>query len=48
MKHAKGLGQLVKIRGPERYRNDLDITLLKVSRGLIVRFTPFQIFFEHF
>ncbi|OOQ86685.1 C6 zinc finger domain protein [Penicillium brasilianum] len=42
MKHAKGLGQLVKIRGPERYRNDLDITLLKVSRGLIVMQSMFS------
>jgi hypothetical protein len=48
MKHAKGLGQLVKIRGPERYRNDLDITLLKVSRGLIVSYALFVMFFNHF
>ena len=38
MKHAKGLSQLVKIRGPDRYSNLLDITLLKASRGLIVSF----------
>lgn len=38
MKHAKGLSQLVKIRGPDRYNNALDITLLKASRGLIVSF----------
>jgi hypothetical protein len=38
MKHAKGLGQLIKIRGPDRYRNQLDITLLKASRGLVVRY----------
>lgn len=38
MKHAKGLSQLVKIRGPDRYSNFLDITLLKASRGLIVSF----------
>jgi hypothetical protein len=36
MKHAKGLSQLAKIRGPDRYTNELDITLLKASRGLIV------------
>lgn len=36
MKHAKGLGQLVKMRGPERYRTDLEVSLLKTSRGLIV------------
>lgn len=39
MKHAKGLGQLIKIRGPERYRNQVDIKLLKASRGLVVRNT---------
>jgi hypothetical protein len=39
MKHAKGLGQLIKIRGPDRYRNQVDITLLKASRGLVVRIT---------
>lgn len=36
MKHAKGLSQLVNIRGPDRYNNVFDITLLKASRGLIV------------
>jgi hypothetical protein len=36
MRHAKGLSQLVKIRGPDRYTNELDITLLRASRGLIV------------
>lgn len=36
MKHAKALSQLVQIRGPDRYTNELDITLLKASRGLIV------------
>jgi hypothetical protein len=36
MKHAKGLSQLVQIRGPDRYSNALDISLLKASRGLIV------------
>lgn len=36
MKHAKGLSQLVRIRGPERYNTELDITLLKAARGLIV------------
>lgn len=42
MKHAKGLGQLVKLRGPGRYRNDLDIALLKISRGLIVSYVVKQ------
>ncbi|KAJ5174992.1 uncharacterized protein N7482_000869 [Penicillium canariense] len=42
MKHAKGLGQLVKIRGPDRYCNELDISLLKVSRGLIVMHSMFS------
>lgn len=37
MKHAKGLGQLIKITGPDRYRNQIDITLLKASRGFVVR-----------
>lgn len=36
MKHAKGLGQLVQMRGPYRYRTELEISLLKTSRGLIV------------
>ncbi|CAI7664392.1 unnamed protein product [Penicillium bialowiezense] len=42
MKHAKGLSQLVKIRGPDRYSNALDITLLKASRGLIVMHSMFS------
>lgn len=42
MKHAKGLGQLIKARGPDRYRNDLDITLLKASRSLIVMHSMFS------
>ncbi|KAJ5574405.1 uncharacterized protein N7459_008832 [Penicillium hispanicum] len=41
MKHAQGLGQLIKIRGPDRYRNELDISLLKASRGLIVMHSMF-------
>ncbi|KAJ5919813.1 hypothetical protein N7454_009648 [Penicillium verhagenii] len=41
MKHAKGLGQLVKARGPERYCNQLDISLLKTARGLIVMHSMF-------
>ncbi|KAJ5103233.1 hypothetical protein N7532_003762 [Penicillium argentinense] len=41
MKHAKGLGQLIKARGPDRYRNTLDISLLKTSRGLIVMHSMF-------
>jgi hypothetical protein len=36
MKHANGLSQLVRIRGPDRYNTELDITLLKAARGLIV------------
>ncbi|KAJ5615695.1 hypothetical protein N7537_000809 [Penicillium hordei] len=42
MKHAKGLGQLVQIRGPERYNTELDITLLKAARGLIVMHSMFS------
>jgi hypothetical protein len=42
MKHAKGLSQLVQIRGPDRYSNALDISLLKASRGLIVCLIHFQ------
>ncbi|KAJ5765474.1 hypothetical protein N7520_005033 [Penicillium odoratum] len=41
MKHAKGLGQLVQARGPERYNNQLDISLLKSARGLIVMHSMF-------
>jgi hypothetical protein len=36
MKHAKGLSQLVRIRGPNRYDTELDVALLKASPGLIV------------
>ncbi|CAG8034174.1 unnamed protein product [Penicillium olsonii] len=42
MKHAKGLSQLVQIRGPGRYNNALDMTLLKASRGLIVMHSMFS------
>ncbi|OGE58167.1 hypothetical protein PENARI_c001G00647 [Penicillium arizonense] len=42
MKHAKGLSQLVQIRGPDRYSNALDISLLKASRGLIVMHSMFS------
>ncbi|KAJ5735370.1 uncharacterized protein N7483_000495 [Penicillium malachiteum] len=42
MTHAKGLGQLVKVRGPECYRNQLDISLLKSARGLIVMHSMFS------
>ncbi|KAJ5095852.1 hypothetical protein NUU61_005208 [Penicillium alfredii] len=42
MKHVKGLSQLVQIRGPGRYRSELDITLLKASRGLIVMHSMFS------
>ncbi|KAJ5888311.1 hypothetical protein N7495_008352 [Penicillium taxi] len=42
IKHAQGLGQLVRVRGPGRYRNKLDISLLKVSRGLIVMHSMFS------
>ncbi|KAJ6110602.1 hypothetical protein N7486_002837 [Penicillium sp. IBT 16267x] len=41
MKHAKGLGQLVKARGPKCYCNQLDISLLKSARGLIVMHSMF-------
>ncbi|OQD77755.1 hypothetical protein PENDEC_c002G04123 [Penicillium decumbens] len=42
IKHAKGLGQLIKIRGPDRYRNQIEITLLKASRGLVVMHSMFS------
>ncbi|KAJ5184888.1 hypothetical protein N7472_009728 [Penicillium cf. griseofulvum] len=42
MKHAKGLSQLVRIRGPNRYNTELDITLLKAARGLIVMHSMFS------
>ncbi|KAJ5750496.1 hypothetical protein N7533_007524 [Penicillium manginii] len=42
MQHAKGLGQLIKVRGPDRYRNEIDITLLKNSRGLVVMHSMFS------
>ncbi|CAG8898087.1 unnamed protein product [Penicillium egyptiacum] len=42
MKHARGLSQLVRIRGPDRYNAELDITLLKAARGLIVMHSMFS------
>ncbi|OQE46382.1 hypothetical protein PENCOP_c001G02856 [Penicillium coprophilum] len=42
MKHAKGLSQLVRIRGPDRYNTELDVTLLKAARGLIVMHSMFS------
>ncbi|KAJ5550759.1 hypothetical protein N7461_005457 [Penicillium sp. DV-2018c] len=42
MKHAKGLGQLVRIRGPDRYNTELDMALLKASRGVIVMHALFS------
>ncbi|KAJ5514590.1 hypothetical protein N7463_004142 [Penicillium fimorum] len=42
MKHAKGLSQLVRIRGLDRYSTELDVTLLKAARGLIVMYSMFS------
>ncbi|GKZ21563.1 hypothetical protein AbraIFM66951_005231 [Aspergillus brasiliensis] len=42
MKHAKGLGQLVRFRGPSRYRGEFENNLLKASRGLIVMHSVFS------
>ncbi|KAJ5171963.1 hypothetical protein N7492_004556 [Penicillium capsulatum] len=42
MKHARGLCQLVRMRGPARHTNELDIALLKASRGLIVMHSMFS------
>ena len=36
MKHAQGLGQLIKARGPDRYHSELEMSLLKAFRGLVV------------
>ncbi|KAL4888383.1 C6 zinc finger domain protein [Aspergillus ambiguus] len=42
MKHAKGLGQLIKFRGPQRYRSAFESNLLKASRGLVVMHSVFS------
>ncbi|KAL5356735.1 hypothetical protein BJX96DRAFT_171883 [Aspergillus floccosus] len=42
MKHAKGLGQLVRFRGPGRYRGEFECNLLKAARGLIVMHAVFS------
>ncbi|GES64094.1 C6 zinc finger domain protein [Aspergillus terreus] len=42
MKHAKGLGQLVRFRGPGRYRGEFECNLLKAARGLIVMHSVFS------
>ncbi|KAJ5834556.1 hypothetical protein N7447_000582 [Penicillium robsamsonii] len=42
MKHAKGLSQLVRIRGPDRYNTELDVMLLKAARGVIVMHSMFS------
>ncbi|KAL3462294.1 hypothetical protein BJX64DRAFT_140758 [Aspergillus heterothallicus] len=41
MSHARALSQLTEARGPSRYKNQLDSTLLKASRGLIVMYSLF-------
>ncbi|RAL12815.1 Zn(II)2Cys6 transcription factor [Aspergillus homomorphus CBS 101889] len=42
MKHAKGLSQLVELRGAARFQSDFDHVLLKASRGLIVMYSLFS------
>ncbi|PYH48784.1 Zn(II)2Cys6 transcription factor [Aspergillus saccharolyticus JOP 1030-1] len=42
MKHAKGLSQLVELRGATRYHTALDHVLLKASRGLVVMYSLFS------
>ncbi|KAE8158438.1 C6 zinc finger domain protein [Aspergillus tamarii] len=42
IKHAKGLSQLVRFRGLDRYQTDFDHTLLKASRGLIIMHSLFS------
>ncbi|KAL2825247.1 hypothetical protein BJY01DRAFT_160316 [Aspergillus pseudoustus] len=41
MSHARALSQLTEARGPSRYQTELDNTLLKASRGLIVMYSLF-------
>ncbi|KAF9894988.1 hypothetical protein FE257_004612 [Aspergillus nanangensis] len=42
MKHAKGLGQLIKHRGSARHHDEFDCSLLKASRGLIIMHSVFS------
>ncbi|KAE8136520.1 C6 zinc finger domain protein [Aspergillus pseudotamarii] len=42
IKHAKGLSQLVRFRGCDRYQTEFDHTLLKASRGLIIMHSLFS------
>ncbi|KAI9928158.1 hypothetical protein ASPWEDRAFT_170845 [Aspergillus wentii DTO 134E9] len=42
MKHAKGLSQLAEARGRDCYLNEIDNTLLKAARGLIVMHSLFS------
>ncbi|OGM50623.1 C6 zinc finger domain protein [Aspergillus bombycis] len=42
MKHADGLGRLVRVRGCDSYHTEFDHTLLKASRGLIIMHSLFS------
>lgn len=42
MKHAKGLSQLVELRGAARCTTEFDHVLLKAARGLIVMYSLFS------
>ncbi|KAE8150218.1 putative C6 finger domain protein [Aspergillus avenaceus] len=41
MKHAKGLGQFIQIRGCHRYQDTFDHAMLHASRGIIVMHSVF-------
>ncbi len=36
MKHADGVSKLMKLRGPESFKNDFDSAMLMAFKGLIV------------
>ena len=37
MKHADGIARLIRLRGPERHRNEFDNTVLIFIRSILVR-----------
>ena len=38
MKHADGIARLIKLRGPERHRNEFDNTMFMFIRSILVRY----------
>ena len=38
MKHADGIARLIRLRGPERHRNEFDNTMFMFVRSILVRY----------